>query len=383
LQLLETTPAEESKSQVVAGRAGQVGRGYELSVVVPTFNERENMAVLVERLETALAGIVWQLIVVDDDSPDGTAEAVRDIAAQDTRVQCLRRVRRRGLAGAVIEGVLASSAPYVAVMDGDLQHDEALLPSMLAMLRSGGAELVVASRYVGAVREVEALDPIRRLGSRFANWLGRMVLRQELSDPVSGFFMIERERVEQVAPRLTTVGFKVLFDIIASQRRPIRIAELPYVFRERVAGGSKLDRRMVIDYLGLLLNKLTNGVIPTRAVMFGLVGASGVAVQLLAVKGFLMLGLGFTLAQFLGSMVAMTSNYLINNEVTYRDRRKTGWGFVLGYLKFCALCSLGLVVNVAVASKIFQAWPIWWVASASGAGFGALWNYVSTAAAVW
>jgi dolichol-phosphate mannosyltransferase len=381
--LLERTRAEESKPPLAEGAAAGDRRGYELSIVVPTFNERPNMGMLVERLAAVLDGVAWQLIVVDDDSPDGTAEAVKDIAERDNRVQCLRRVRRRGLAGAVVEGVLASSAPYVAVMDGDLQHDEALLPAMLALLRSGGAELVVASRYVGAAREVEALDPIRRLGSRFANWLGRLVLRQELSDPVSGFFMIERERVEQVAPRLTTVGFKVLFDIIASQRRPIRIAELPYVFRERVAGGSKLDRRMVIDYLGLLLNKLTYGVIPARAVMFGLVGASGVAVQLLAVKGFLMLGLGFTLAQLLGSMVAMTSNYLINNGVTYRDRRKTGWGLLLGYLKFCALCSLGLVVNVAVASKVFQAWPIWWVASASGAGFGALWNYVSTAAAVW
>lgn len=358
-------------------------QGYELSIVVPTFNERPNMPVLVERLEAVLAGVAWQLIVVDDDSPDGTAEAVKAIAAADNRVQCLRRVRRRGLAGAVVEGVLASSAPYVAVMDGDLQHDEALLPKMLQTLRSGGAELVVASRYVGDSAEVKALDPVRRLGSRFANWLGRLVLRQELSDPVSGFFMIERARVEQVARRLTTVGFKVLFDIIASQDRPIHIVELPYVFRERVAGGSKLDRRMVIDYLGLLLHKLTGGLIPARAVMFGLVGASGVAVQLIAVKGLLVLGLGFSLAQLLGSMVAMTSNYLINNEITYRDRRKSGLALITGYLKFCALCSIGLAANVAVASKMYQIWPIWWAASATGAGFGALWNYVSTAAAVW
>jgi dolichol-phosphate mannosyltransferase len=365
------------------GGSASERQGYELSIVVPTFNERPNMPLLVERLDTVLAGVDWQLIVVDDDSPDGTAEAVKAIAAKDHRVQCLRRVRRRGLAGAVVEGALASAAPYVAVMDGDLQHDETLLPQMLATLRTGRAELVVASRYVGGAGEVKALDPVRRLGSRFANWLGRLVLRQELSDPVSGFFMIERARVEQVASRLTTVGFKVLFDIIASQEAPMRIAELPYVFRERVAGGSKLDRRMVIDYLGLLLHKLTGGVIPTRAVLFALVGATGVAVQLLAVKGFLVLGLGFSLAQLCGSLVAMTSNYLINNEITYRDRRKVGWALLTGYLKFTALCSIGLAANVAVASRLYQLWPIWWLASAGGAGFGALWNYVSTAAAVW
>jgi dolichol-phosphate mannosyltransferase len=357
--------------------------GYELSVVVPTFNERANVAVLVSRVEAALAGVAWQMIVVDDDSPDGTAEAVKAIAAADRRVQCLRRVRRRGLAGAVVEGALASAAPYVAVIDGDLQHDEALLPRMLETLKSGAAELVVASRYVGGSGEVEALDPVRRAGSRFANWLGRIVLRQHLSDPVSGFFMIRRERIEAVAPRLSTVGFKVLFDIIASQPEPLRIVELPYVFRERVAGGSKLDRRMVIDYLGLLLNKLTGGLVPARAVMFFLVGSSGVAVQLLAVKGFLVLGLGFSMAQFAGSMVAMTSNYLINNEVTYRDRRKSGWALAAGYLKFCALCSIGLAANVAVASEVHQLLPIWWPASIAGAAFGALWNYVPTAAAVW
>ena len=357
--------------------------GYGLSVVVPTFNERANIATLIERVGAALGDTAWQIIVVDDDSPDGTAEAVKAIAATDARVQCLRRVRRRGLAGAVIEGALASAAPFVAVIDGDLQHDETLLPRMLEVLRAGEADLVVASRYVGDGGQVEALNPARRLGSRFANWLGRLVLNQRLSDPVSGFFMIRRERLEAVAPRLTTVGFKVLFDIIASQTQPLRIVELPYVFRERVAGGSKLDRRMVIDYLGLLLNKLTGGLIPTRALMFGLVGASGVAVQLLAVKGFLVLGLAFALAQLAGSMVAMTSNYLINNEVTYRDRRKSGWPLLLGYLKFCALCSIGLAANVAVASEAHQHLAIWWVASAAGAAFGALWNYITTAAAVW
>jgi dolichol-phosphate mannosyltransferase len=374
---------EEARREAKPAAPVPAARGYELCVVVPTFNERDNMAPLVAKVAAVLAGVDWQMLVVDDDSADGTAEAVKAIARADPRVQCIRRVRRRGLAGAVVEGALASAAPFVAVMDGDLQHDEALLPRMLEVLRAGDAELVVASRYVGAAAPVEALNPIRRLGSRFANWLGRLVLRQELTDPVSGFFMIRRERVEEVAPRLTTVGFKVLFDLIASQQRPIRIAELPYVFRERVAGGSKLDRRMVIDYLGLLLHKLTGGLVPTRALMFGLVGASGVAVQLLAVKGFLVAGLAFTAAQFAGSMVAMTSNYLINNEVTYRDRRKTGWSLIVGYLKFCALCSIGLAANVAVASKVFQYSHIWWLASGAGAGFGALWNYVSTAAAVW
>ena len=357
--------------------------GYALTMIVPTFNERANVPRMVERLGVVLDGVAWQVIFVDDNSPDGTADAVKQIAARDPRVQCIRRVGRRGLAGAVVEGALASAAPYVGVIDGDMQHDETLLPKMLAVLSSGQADLVIASRYLGAAKVAEGLSPIRSLGSRFANWLGQLVLRQDVSDPVSGFFMIRRELVDRVAPKLASEGFKILFDLIASQPEALRIVELPYSFREREAGGSKLDNRVVIDYLGLLLSKLSGGVVPTRALMFGLVGGSGLVVQIGVLWCFLALGLTFTWAQFAASMVAMTSNYLINNEVTYRDRRRRGLKLLMGYVKFCVLCSIGLAANLAVSSSLYRIHPLWWAAGVAGAVFGALWNYVSTAAAVW
>ena len=357
-----------------------------LTVVAPTFNERANVGVLVERLHAALDGrVAWQVIFVDDNSPDGTAEAVKAIAARDPRVSCIRRVRRRGLAGAVVEGALASAAPYVAVIDADLQHDETLLPQMLSAIKAENADLVIASRYVGDGEASEGLSRTRELGSRLANSLGRLVLRQKVSDPVSGFFLIRRERIEQVGRRLTTEGFKILFDVIASQATPMKIVELPYTFRERLAGGSKLDRRIVIDYLGLLLSKLSGGVIPSRALMFGLVGATGVVINVGLASLILALWptATFALAQFIGAVVAMTSNYLINNEITYRDRRKHGWALAVGYLKFCALCSVGLAANVAVGAMVHQltGWKV--AASISGTVFGALWNYATTALAVW
>jgi dolichol-phosphate mannosyltransferase len=361
----------------------------ELTVIVPTFNERANVGVMVERLHAALDGVAWRVIFVDDNSPDGTAEAVKAIAAADPRVQCLRRIGRRGLAGAVVEGMLASASPYVAVIDGDLQHDETVLPKMLDVLRGGGAQLVIASRYVGAPdAEVTGLSsPLRQFASRFANWLGRLVLRQHVSDPVSGFFMIRRELVDPVAAKLADKGFKILFDLIASQPAPLKIVELPYTFRERVAGASKLDQRVVVDYLGLLISKLSGGIVPTRALLFGLVGASGLVINLVVLKLLLATGIGgdFALVQFLAAVTAMTSNYLINNEITYRDRRRRGLGMLLGYVKFCGLCSIGLLANVAVATllhdKVLGQYPL--VASTGGAVFGALWNYVATSVAVW
>ena len=367
------------------GAAGADAVICALTVVAPTFNERANVGVLVERLHAALAGLAWQVIFVDDNSPDGTAETVKAIAARDARVQCIRRVRRRGLAGAVVEGALASAAPYVAVIDADLQHDETLLPRMFETISAGNVDLVIASRYVADPGDVEGLSPTRELGSRFANSLGRLVLRQDVSDPVSGFFMIRRERIEQVAPRLTTEGFKILFDVIASQATPMKIVELPYTFRERLAGGSKLDRRIVIDYLGLLLSKLSGGIIPSRALMFGFVGASGLVVHLGVLWTVLHFAPAcpFALAVFIAATIAMTSNYLINNEITYRDRRKHGLGLIIGYLKFCALCSVGLAANVAVSAMVDQATHLRPLAAVSGPVFGALWNYATTAMAVW
>ena len=355
----------------------------DLTVVVPTFNERDNIPVLLDRLDRSLAGVSWQAIVVDDDSPDGTAAVVKAIARGDRRITCLHRIGRRGLAGAVLEGVMASTAPYVAVIDADLQHDETLLPKMLNTLRTQPADLVIGSRYLGEDGLTRGLSPLRRAGSEAATWLAQCVLKAKVSDPVSGFFMIRRDAVEAVAPRLSRQGFKILFDIIASQPRPLRIVELAYAFGERASGESKLDRRIMAEYLGLILTKATGNLVPPRALMFFLVGASGLVVHLTILGALLGAGVVFAAAQAIAAIVAMTSNFLINNAVTYRDRRLHGLALVVGYLRFCALCSLGLVANVSVGDLANRHTSIWWLAGVAGAAFGAFWNYVSTALAVW
>ncbi len=357
----------------------------ELSVVSPTFNEKANIRPLVRKLHDALSGVEWEVIFVDDNSPDGTADEVKALAAEDSRVRCLKRVGRRGLAGAVLEGAMASAAPYVVVIDADLQHDETILPQMLETLRGGQTDLVIATRYLEPEGLAQGLSVTRQRGSRLATWLSRLVLKTDISDPVSGFFMARREVWERAAPKLSTEGFKVLFDLLASHPGALRVAETPYRFRDRLEGESKLDSRVVVDYLGLILTKATNDVIPARAIMFGVVGASGIVVHLaaLAILRRTEVGLGFASGQFIAALIAMTSNYLINNIVTYHDRRKRGWALLTGYLRFCAACSAGLFVNVAVASFLHERLPITLVAGAIGAAFGAVWNYVTTAIAVW
>jgi len=243
----------------------------------------------------------------------------------------------------------------------------------------------VASRYLDPEGLSSGLSRTRQHGSRLATWMGRQVLKNQVSDPVSGYFMARRGVWETTAPRLSTEGFKILFDLLASVPDPIRVAELPYRFRDRLAGESKLDRRVVIEYLSLILNKATGGAIPTRAVMFALVGSTGFLVNVIAAMTLeaTRAPLTFSEIQLLAAFVAMTSNFAINNSVTYFDRRKKGLALLTAYIRFCLLCSAGLFVNVAVASFLNDRLGMPATSTIAGAAFGAVWNYVTTALAVW
>jgi len=355
----------------------------ELSVVVPTFKERANVPLLVEKLAQTLPGVDWEVIFVDDNSPDGTAAAARAIGATDYRVRCIRRIGRRGLAGACIEGMLASQARYVAVMDADLQHDERLLTGMLEKLR-GDTDLAVASRYVAGGSAAGLSSAGREHASRLSTVLAQRLLGVTLSDPMSGFFMIRRERFEELAPRLTTQGFKILLDIAATARGTLRIAELPLVFAERQHGESKLDTRVALDFIALIIAKLTNDAVSFRFLLFCLVGLTGIAIHMATLQFALgVMALGFGAAQTVATMAAITWNFVLNNMFTYRDQRLAGVQFVTGLIRFQLICAVGAISNVGIASVIYERDPNWWVAGLGGALMGAVWNYVVSAAFVW
>lgn len=354
-----------------------------LSIVVPSFNESGNVAELFRRIELALPGTAYEVIVVDDDSPDGTSTVVKAIAAEDPRIRCIRRVGRRGLAGACIEGILSSSAPVVAVMDADLQHDESLLGQMLNEINAG-ADLVIGSRYVDGGTSGEGLSPWRQWGSDLATSLAKRLMKVDVADPMSGFFMVRRPIVEKAAKQLAKQGYKILVDLLWTAEKPIKVVELPFTFRERHAGASKLDSLVTVDYLGLLLSKMFGGVLPVRFLMFAAVGFSGIAIHLITLHyARTLLGFDFDLAQFSAVIVAMTWNFFLNNQLTYSDRRLTGFGFVTGLLTFYVACSIGSVANVGVASWIHGFTPTDWVAGLAGAVMGAVFNYAASSVIIW
>jgi len=278
--------------------------------------------------------------------------------------------------------MLASQARYVAVMDADLQHDEALLVPMLDNLRGGRADLVVASRYLDG-GSATGLSKQRSRVSRWSNALVRHLLGIELTDPMSGHFMIRRDTFEALAPAISSQGFKILLDMLSTAGGRLRTVELPSAFRERQHGESKLDSKIALDFAALVTAKLTNDAVSARFLMFCLVGLTGIAVHLSILSMLLATALSFGAAQALATVGAIAWNFVLNNLFTYRDQRLTGWHFLTGLVRFQVICAIGAISNVGIATWIYDYDNVWWIAGLGGAAIGTVWNFVVSAAFVW
>lgn len=359
----------------------------ELSVVVPTFNERANVALVVERLDKTLAGTGWEVIFVDDASPDGTAEAVREIARHDRRVRLISRHNRRGLSSAVVEGALAASGAVIAVMDGDLQHDESVLPELFRRVARGEAEIAAASRFLGEARPQGLSSETRVQISNSGIALANRLFNTGLTDPLTGFFAIKREAFERALPGLSELGFKILLDLITSAKPRPSVVEVPFTFRARMHGDSKLDRRVMYDFMLFFLEKVIGRVvpIPARFLSFALVNGAGIVLHLaLLAPAISLFGMDFVAAQLGATVLSMFFNFSMNNLITYNDAMLRGARFWRGFLVFALLSSVGIVANVGVAAMIYRDVGVnYMVPALAGALITVVWNYVATKMLVW
>jgi dolichol-phosphate mannosyltransferase len=372
----------------------QIWTSPQLAVIVPTFNERDNVVSLYEKVTKALGEIPFEFIVVDDNSPDGTAQIVKELARRHSNVRCIHRIGRRGLSSAVIEGISASAAPYFAVIDADHQHDEAILPEMLDKALSGD-HVVVGTRYSPGGALGEGLSKTREAGSRLATQLSRLVTGENLSDPMSGFFLMRRDVFDEIAPSLSNEGFKILLDIVVSAGRArarrgkqLRIGEVPYTFRPRNAGESKMSSIVVVQFLGLVLSKLTGGLLPPTFLLFAFVGGLGVLVNMaaLGVAGRVLNVSDpgdFAKAQTIAVFVAMTFNFVLNNELTYANRKLRGWRYLGGLLTFYIVCSIGAIASVSVGTWIYTIDRSFWLAGIAGVLMSVVFNYSVTRVFTW
>jgi dolichol-phosphate mannosyltransferase len=355
----------------------------DLAVILPTYNERDNVPEVIARLEIALEGIAWEAIFVDDDSPDGTAEVVLAHARQDRRIRLVHRLGRRGLASACIEGMMATSANFLAVMDADLQHDEAILPQMLTRLRQESLDLVVGTRNA----QGGSMGDFRRsrvLLSRIGQKISHSVCCCELTDPMSGFFMLRRSFFNEVVRELQGSGFKILVDLLASSPRPARVGEVGYTFGVRRHGESKLDVVVGIEYLSFILNKRLGAFVPVQLTLYLLVGALGLVTHLTSLLILThIFRVQFVSAQIASTFLAMTENFFLNNMVTYRDRRFRGPRLVTGFARFTLACSFGAWANIVFARALLQSGAEWYLAGLAGIVLGSVWNLSISSLFTW
>lgn len=356
---------------------------YELSIIVPTLNEVGNIEILCNKISSVLKEINWEIIFVDDNSTDGTKELLDQISSQHQNIRAIHRIGRKGLSSACIEGMSASKAPIVAVMDADLQHDESLLPVMFAKFGDTSLDIAVASRFAEGA-DLGEFGAKREFISNTGNLLSRLIIRARLTDPLSGFFMLRKNVFLELSPRLYGKGFKILLDLFASAKRPLKFAEVPLKFGSRHSGESKLDTTVALEFIGLLFHKLFGKVIPVRFILFSLVGVTGVGVHLLVLTLFhLFINTQFIWSQTIATYIAMTSNYFLNNNFTYRDKKLHGKKLLLGLLCFYLVCSVGAVINIGFAELLYQKNIHWAVAGTAGAFIGAVWNYALSSTFTW
>jgi dolichol-phosphate mannosyltransferase len=365
-------------SPVFRPSVGQLAFG----LIIPTLNEVNNIEPLLARLRTTLDDICWEAIFVDDGSTDGTVERVMSLAAFDRSIRLIQRIDRKGLSTAVVEGFLSTAAPFVGVIDADLQHDETILPDLIAAVVNGEADIAIGSRYAEGGGTSDWAES-RLRASKMATWLGNLVIRTPTTDPMSGFFVTRRDLVVEIYPRLSGIGFKILMDLLASSKRQLRVKEVPYSFRSRLSGESKMGSAVAIEYLVLLIDKFLGWLLPTRLILFLIVGGLGVGVHLSILALGLSFAAGFSLAQSIAVGGAMIFNFTLNNLLTYRDRQLKGRKFLIGLASFAAISSVGAIANVSVGTYVFDHNQTWWLAGIAGAAMSALWNYTASSFLTW
>ena len=356
-----------------------------LSIVIPTYNEKDNIFRILERLKKVLKSITYEIIFIDDNSPDGTAAVIKDCIKNSSKIHLIHRIGRKGLAGAVIEGVFAANADLVAVMDCDLQHDETKLLDMIDLFsKNNSLDIVIGSRFTetGEISE-KAFSKMRELGSKATTLIIKKVLNIASTDPLSGFFMVKKKSFLKSSENLQTQGFKVLADFLATSGKNIKIKEIGYSFKNRIAGESKMNFLTALELIGLVLSQILKGRVSIRFILFCMVGLSGIFVQLL-ITGLAMLLINqFPTSQTLGIVAAMTSNYFLNNIITFQERKLKSLDLIRGLFSFYLICSLGAFANIAIATYVFGFSSNWLISSFIGACFGAVWNFTLTSIFTW
>tara|TARA_B100001996_G_scaffold21441_1_gene17146 strand:+ start:238 stop:1332 length:1095 start_codon:yes stop_codon:yes gene_type:complete len=357
-----------------------------LSIVLPTFNERENLPPLLNQIFYLLKEYNLEILIVDDNSTDGTIDLVKKLANQDSRIRLIRRLGRSGLASAIKEGLLDATGNIAVVMDSDGQHQPSDVINALQKLTEGDLDVVAGSRFASQ-SEILGLSNRRKEGSTLANYFSGISLPfnyRGLTDYMTGCFVLNLDKTMETICKVDVNGFKFFYELLAVSKGRLNVSEVPLTFQPRLHGKSKLELAVLWDFLISFLHTISFRIMPRRAISFALVGASGVFVQLSATS----ILTNFFYYKFenilpFSVLVAATSNYLINNALTFRARRQTGLLLLKGLFKFLLVASLPVIANISIAMAFYTNQPDPLLAQIAGIFFGLMWNYIASSKFVW
>ncbi len=358
-----------------------------ISIVIPTFNEVENIIPLLKKLTLIVNNFEYEIIVVDDDSPDGTSNAVNKYMQFNKKIKLITRIGRSGLSSAIKEGLIFAQGKYLLVLDGDGQHHPSFILNMLEAIKKDKSDIVIGSRFLNTSK-LEGLSNERSLGSKIANKMARISLHKnysKLTDYLSGCFCVEKEITKKFIRKIEVNGFKFLYELLSLSKGELAVNEVPLIFKERRFGNSKLDIAIVWDFLISIIHNLTLRILPRRAISFGLVGISGVFVQLF-ITSFLVeiFRIDFYNALPFAVIFAATSNFLINNQVTFRSDRLKDLALLIGLLKFLIVASLPIIANVGITTAFYKYITAdTLIAQIAGIGIVYAWNYLASSSFVW
>ena len=358
-----------------------------ISIILPTLNEVDNISSIIKKIINLSGNFLIEIIVVDDASTDGTTSLVKKLSQEDNRIRLINRYGRNGLSSAIKEGTLSASGDVIAVMDTDGQHQVESLYEAIEELLVTDKDLIIGSRFLNSSL-INGLSDKRKKGSLVANSLAKFSLSREyskLTDIMSGFIVFKSQTVLKLVERIDVNGFKFLYELLSVSKGTLECNEIPLNFMPRKFGESKLDIAIVWDFLVSLIHSLSKRLIPRKAISFAFVGITGVLVQFLISYSFMwLLGFSFQNVLPIAVVLAATSNYLVNNWLTFRVNRLRNKALFVGLLKFLLVSSLPIIANVGLASSFYNLIsPNTFFSQLAGIIVVFIWNYEASSKLAW
>ena len=358
-----------------------------ISVIIPTYNEYKNLPKLLDQLLNLETIFEKEIIIVDDNSSDGTQNLARSYSQNDRRIRLISRLGRSGLSSAIKEGCLCASGDLIVIMDADGQHEPNSIINGLEKFNNKNIDIIIGSRFLEE-SIIKGLSSKRESGSSIANFLARITLHsgyKKLTDYMTGFILLKRNSCIKYIEKIDVNGFKFLYELLSLSKGKLTVIEIPLVFGFREFGQSKLDLAVIWDFLISLIHNFFGRIIPRRAFSFALVGLIGVFVQMFVIY-FLLAVTDFDFEKILpvGVILAATSNYIINNILTFRSNKLSGKNFYFGLFKFLLVASLPIIANIGVANLFYnQLSSNTFFAQIAGILVVFIWNYAASSRVVW